>query len=222
MEFAHFVRPAAESPDGRPRAEPCLGYLVEHPRGTLLFDTGMGADPDLDAHYRPRRVPLETSLGAAGSRLDEVRLVANCHLHFDHCGGNPRFEGKPVYAQRVELAAARTTVGYTLPELVDSPGLTYELLDGEAEILPGVTLVPTPGHTPGHQSLIVRRDDGTVIVAGQTHDGASSYSADALGWRLGREGPSDPLPPRPGWFPRLLALDPARVVFAHDHSVWEP
>jgi N-acyl homoserine lactone hydrolase len=107
-------------------------------------------------------------------------------------------------------------------ELVDAPGLRYEVLEGEAEILPGVLVVPTPGHTAGHQSLVVRADDGTVVVAGQSHDTASAYSGDALAWRAAQASRDATLPPTPEWIDRLQRLDPRRVVFAHDHAVWTP
>jgi len=219
-DFGYFVRPAEETGTGSPRVEPCLGYLVETANGLLLLDTGMGSHPEVDAHYRPRRRSLPRALSDAGYHLDDVDLVVNCHLHFDHCGGNPDLPGRPIFTQRAELAAARTT-DYTLPELVDAPGLRYEELDGEAELAPGVLVVPTPGHTAGHQSVVVRRGDGTVVVlAGQSHDTATAYSSDALAWRADREGhhPSAV----PAWIERLQSLDPARVVFAHDLAVWEP
>jgi N-acyl homoserine lactone hydrolase len=117
---------------------------------------------------------------------------------------------------------ARRASGYTRPELGESPGLVYEQLAGEAEILPDVLVVPTPGHTAGHQSLVVRRSDGTVVVAGQSHDTATAYSADALAWRAHRDQHTGPVPLPPAWFDRLEQLDPRRVVFAHDHAVWEP
>jgi len=120
--------------------EPCLGYLVEHPDGLLLMDTGMGAHAEVDAHYRPRRRSLRTALADVGVRVEDVTLVVNCHLHFDHCGGNPQLPGRAIFTQPVELAAARGS-DYTLPELVDAPGLRYEQLDGEAEVLPGVLLI---------------------------------------------------------------------------------
>jgi len=220
VDFGYFVRPAEETGTGTSRVEPCLGYLVEHPDGLLLMDTGMGAHAEVDAHYRPRRRSLRTALADVGVRVEDVTLVVNCHLHFDHCGGNPQLPGRAIFTQRVELAAARGS-DYTLPELVDAPGLRYEQLDGEAEVLPGVLLIPTPGHTAGHQSLVVRRADGTVVVAGQSHDTATGYSADALAWRAAHDR-HEPLPLIPAWLDRLQRLDPARVVFAHDHAVWEP
>jgi N-acyl homoserine lactone hydrolase len=221
VDFGFFVRPAEETGTGAPRVEPCLGYLVDHPDGLVLLDTGMGSHPDVDAHYRPRRQPLVAALVATGVRVEDVGLVVNCHLHFDHCGGNPQLAGRPIFTQRSELEAARTA-DYTLPELIEAPGLRYEQLDGEAEVLPGVLVVPTPGHTAGHQSLVVRRDDGTVVVAGQSHDTASAYSADVLAWRAERVSHPQPLPLAPPWIERLQELDPARVVFAHDHAVWTP
>ena len=52
VDFGYFVRPGEETGTGRARVEPCLGYLVGHPDGLVLLDTGMGSDPDVDAHYR--------------------------------------------------------------------------------------------------------------------------------------------------------------------------
>jgi N-acyl homoserine lactone hydrolase len=125
-----------------------------------------------------------------------------------------------VLVQAGELAEARSTADYTLPELLD--GDRFEELDGEAEVLPGVFLIPTPGHTSGHQSLVVRRSDGTVILAGQSHDAATEYAADRVSWRAHRDAHGQPLPAVPVWMERLQRFDPKIVYFAHDHSVWIP
>ncbi|MDY7100721.1 MAG: MBL fold metallo-hydrolase [Actinomycetota bacterium] len=222
VDFGYFVRPGSETGTGAARVDPCLGYLVDHPDGLLLVDTGMASHPGIDVRYEPQRRDLDTALADAGAKVGDVRFVVNCHLHFDHCGGNPTLAGRPIFTQDVELETALRISGYTLPHLVDAPGLTYERLDGEAEVLPGVLIVPTPGHTAGHQSVVVRRRDGTVIVAGQSHPTAADYSADALAWRAHHEHHAASVAPPPAWLERLLQLDPARVVFAHDHAVWEP
>jgi N-acyl homoserine lactone hydrolase len=222
VDLGYFIRPPAETGTGAPRAEPCLGYLIAHPDGLLLVDTGMGADPDVDRHYRPHRVPLPAALATAGVSLGDVRHVVNCHLHFDHCGGNPLLPGRPIYTQRAELEVARNRPGYTPAPLIDSPGTVYAELDGETEILPGIAVVPTPGHTAGHQSVVVRCADGTVVVAGQSHDHAAGFTADALARRAAVDGAAAPLPVAPAWIERLLSFDPARVVFAHDNAVWVP
>jgi len=195
--------------------EPALGYLIDHPEGLLLVDTGMGSHPEVDAWYKPRRVPLPEALAAAGAKVEDIRYVVNCHLHFDHCGGNPQLHGRPIFTQRVELEAARHVTDHTLPELIDHPGARYEELDGQTAILPGVLVVPTPGHTAGHQSVVVIRGDGTVVVAGQSHDNATLFTGDVLARRAGVGKP-------PPWLERLLALDPKQVLFAHDYAVWIP
>ncbi|MET8780155.1 N-acyl homoserine lactonase family protein [Streptomyces sp. NPDC004096] len=222
LDLGYFVRPASETGSGQPRVEPVLAYLVRHERGLLLFDTGIGAaDSETEAHYRPRRRALQEALSAAGTVLDDISVVVNCHLHFDHCGGNPLLGGRPVLVQDVELATARRG-NHTFDELVDFPGVVYEELAGETEIWPGVRVVPTPGHTQGHQSLVLRKDDGTVVLAGQAHDFASGFASDQLARHAALQGVEQPLPPYPSWLDRLADLDPRRVLFAHDCSVWEP
>lgn len=222
MDLGYFIRPAVETETPHPRVEPVLAYLVQHDRGLILFDTGMGsADTETEAHYRPRRRVLPDALAAAGAAPGDISLVVNCHLHFDHCGGNPLLSGKPILVQDSELATARRG-DYTFDELIDFPGATYEELTGEAEIWPGVWIVPTPGHTEGHQSLVLRQGDGTVVLAGQAHDFASEFASDHLARQAALDAAEQPLPAYRPWLDRLTDFDPRRVLFAHDCSVWEP
>lgn len=216
-----FVRPQEETENGQPRVEAVYGYLIRHDRGLVLLDTGIGeGDADTEAHYRPRRIALQRALSARGVSRDQLRLVVNCHLHFDHCGGNPELAGTPVVCQRGELAVAEAG-GYTMPHLIDYVGAEWELVDGDAEILPGLHVIPTPGHVDGHQSLVAECADGSIVLAGQSHDTASEWSADALATISSSLGHVQPLPIAPAWMERLLAFDPRRVVFAHDAAVWE-
>lgn len=198
-----FTRPTEET-GGAPRVEVVNGYLVRHDAGLVLLDTGMGrGDDETEAWYQPRRIDLRDALAAAGVRVEDLTLAANCHLHFDHCGGNPLLGTTPVLTQRTELATARAG-DYTFEHLLD--GVRYDLLDGEAEPLPGLHVIPTPGHVDGHQSLVVECADGSVVLAGQSHEHASDWA--------------DPV--QPAWMARLLSFDPKRVVFAHDDEEWSP
>ncbi len=221
ITLGSFVRPAEET-GGEPRVEGVYGYLVRHDHGLVLLDTGIGeGDAGTEEWYRPQRVPLPQALNTAGTTIDDLDLVVNCHLHFDHCGGNPLLRSTPILAQRAELATARAG-DYTFDHLLDHPGASYRELDGETEVLPGLHVVPTPGHVAGHQSLVVECEDGSIVLAGQSHDTASAWSADVLAATARDHGHTDPLPLAPPWIERLLAFDPKRVVFAHDAAVWEP
>jgi glyoxylase-like metal-dependent hydrolase (beta-lactamase superfamily II) len=224
VDFGYFVRPAQETGTGYPRVEALLGYAIVYPSGVLLFDTGLAeGDAEADARYKPVRRPLDPALREAGIDLGDVRWIANCHLHFDHCGGNPAFAGRPVFVQAVELETARTTKDYTLLQAIDFPSANYEELDGEREILPDTLLIPTPGHTNGHQVLALRHSDGTIILAGQAHQSAFDYGSEQLAWRAGGENQvhDEALAYQP-WIDRLQRLDPRQVVFAHDYSIWTP
>jgi N-acyl homoserine lactone hydrolase len=133
-------------------------HVVEHPQGRVLVDTGLiDSTPELDEEWSPRFDP--------DTIPRDVACVINTHLHFDHCGGNRLFAGIPIYVQRLEREAARGE-GYTIREWVEFDGASYLEPDGEEELLPGVRVIPTPGHTPGHQSVLVETDDGLLVVAG--------------------------------------------------------
>jgi N-acyl homoserine lactone hydrolase len=197
-------------------------YVVRHPDGPILLDTGFAlGHAKAEALFHPVIRSFDDAMREVGVRTADVRAVANCHLHIDHSGNNWRFPGTPIFLRRVEHDAAVTTLDYSLPEkTVAFPGAKLELLgDEEAEIAPGVRAVPTPGHTAGHQSFIVDTQEGRIVVAGQAFNDASAYARDLLAWRLDGEG--KPHPPYAPWVARLQELDPWRVTFAHDLAIWE-
>ncbi|HEU4700642.1 MAG TPA: MBL fold metallo-hydrolase [Gemmatimonadales bacterium] len=174
-----------------PLAMRCL--LIEHPGGPVLVDTGLGNKEDrkfMDIYGVENAglegaTQLEDALGAAGILPRDVRWVINTHLHFDHAGGNttldPELEGDPrrrvrptfehatYVVQRGELEFARhpnerTRASY-LPHNFEPVAAAdrWRLLEGEAEVLPGIGVMLTPGHVPFHQSVVVR-DGGDTLV----------------------------------------------------------
>jgi glyoxylase-like metal-dependent hydrolase (beta-lactamase superfamily II) len=196
------------------------GFAVRGAAGVVLFDTGVGYGHDwIDAHYRPRNRRLTDVLREHGVSPRDMLAGANSHLHFDHCGQNESLGSVPVYAQAVEYESTRGPT-YTVREWVDFPGATYRLLDGETEIVSGVRLLPTPGHTPGHQSLLVETERGPAVLAEQAVYSAAEFE---LIRRTGRLHGNDP-PPDPAAYlasaQRLMELRPHTVYFSHDAVPW--
>lgn len=220
LDMGYVVRPGSETANGESRVEPVYAYLLCHPEITILFDTGIGTvDPETEAHYRPHRISLESALHGVGTTLTDIDAIANSHLHFDHCGANPLFGHRHVWVQASELQCAREP-DYTMEALIDFPGARYEVINGMTEIATGITLVPTPGHSVGHQSLVAECEDGTLLIAGQATDFASEFASAHLAQQIfNREGKE--LAPRPPWMTLVEAFDPRRVVFAHDMAIWE-
>jgi N-acyl homoserine lactone hydrolase len=222
IDFGYVIRPGSETLTGEARIESLLGYLIAHPAGYVLFDTGLvAADAETEAHYRPHRRALADALRGAGAVVEDVQWVVNCHLHLDHCGGNPAFAGRPIVVQATELASARQP-DYTISDVVDFADANYQVIDGELELLPGLWVLPTPGHTAGHQSVVVICDDGTAVLAGQAHDTATEFAADLRAAVAHGESAGAQIPPYRAWMDRVLEFDPRRIVLAHDLSVVEP
>jgi glyoxylase-like metal-dependent hydrolase (beta-lactamase superfamily II) len=197
-------------------------FLIDHPHGLFLMDTGFSPDDRralgtfAPVHIRPIR-PVLTEHGVPA---DGVRLIANCHFHSDHSGGNHEFPGVPIFVQRSEVAHLRATPGYThAPSVADFPGATLEEIDGDAEPLPGIRIIPTPGNSPGHQSLVVETKAGRVILGGQAVNFSSDYARQRYSLELALRG--EPHGAYPDWVGRFHELDPWRVYFAHDTAVWQ-
>ena len=200
---------------------PVVAHAIAHRDGVFLFDTGMGSgNAEVDERFPARRSRIEDALAAHGIAMADVTAVANCHLHLDHAGQNGRFTGRPIFVQRREWAMVHEP-DYTVAEWVDVPGLTYEVLDGEAEVAPGLRVVPTTGHSPGHQSLVVQTSAGPVVIAGQAVLTRDEWTGAAPDERSGvpAEG-EDGRDEYVASVRRLRALDPVRVHFVHDPEVW--
>jgi N-acyl homoserine lactone hydrolase len=180
---------------------PVYVHVIDHPDGRVLVDTGLTELHPAAADMDPRLRPLhEQDFDLAG-----IDIVVNTHLHFDHCGGNHLFAGKPIYVQRRELEDARQVEDYTIREWVDPPGVSYVPVDGELELLAGLRLVPAPGHTRGTQVVVVETDSRPIVIGG-----------DMAVWF----GELDV--PRTEGQLLVRALDPQLVWLTHEHEPWQP
>lgn len=156
---------------------PVTCWLVRTTDAVILFDTGLSpraltglrksdplaefSDEDLLVHR----------LDALGLEADDVDLVVISHLHYDHAGGAFLFTKSELCVQRDEHAYALNPAPFFAPlyyrKNFDLPGYRWRLLDGDTELGPGLTVLRTDGHTPGHQSLLVELPEtGPVILAG--------------------------------------------------------
>jgi N-acyl homoserine lactone hydrolase len=181
---------------------PVYVHVIDHPDGRVLVDTGLTelhpAVADMDPLLKPwtERADLD---------LASIDIVVNTHLHFDHCGGNHLFAGRPTYVQRQELDDARTLDPYTIREWVEAPGVQYVPVDGELELLPGLRLLPAPGHTRGSQVVVVETGERPVVICGDTAVWFGELDEPSTeGQQLVRE------------------LDPREVWLSHTHEPWRP
>jgi len=162
---------------------PVPSYLIRHPKGNVLFDTGLNKQIQTDPEARLGKiaqyyeVDYEPGQDVAAQLLDlglepkDITYLVNSHLHFDHAGGNDALDCCPLVVQRTEWEAANdpdivAKVGY-MPQDYDL-GHDRILADGEHDLFGdgGVVCIPTPGHTPGHQSLRIRLDSGDAVLTG--------------------------------------------------------
>src|SRR6266480_6330171 len=161
-------RAPADDRNRIPLARRCL--LIEHGDGLVLIDTGIGNKENekfigiygVENQGANGRTQLEDALAELGHQTADIRWVINTHLHFDHAGGNLSREGLSFpraryVVQKRELDFASHTNERTAGSYLahNFQGIPFQLIDGETQILPGIRAVPTPGHVPYHQSILI-------------------------------------------------------------------
>jgi N-acyl homoserine lactone hydrolase len=143
-------------------------------------------------------------------------MVINTHLHFDHCGQNAVFKHAAFHVQRAELDRARRESPY-LADWFDFAGARFELLDGDTEIVPGLSVITTPGHTIGHQSVVIQGADGEDLLIGD-----AAYTPKIFGGPEGQKLPPGQADDRDAWevsIGRIRSTSAARVHFCHHTDV---
>lgn len=204
---------------GKLNDAPVHGFVIKHPRaGAILVDTGVGWPTDVIKEWKIVNRHAADALAEHDLSPADVRIVINSHLHWDHCGQNAVFKHAPFYIQRTELERARREEKKTAAWF-DFAGAHFELIDGDAEIADGVRVIATPGHTVGHQCVLVDSSDGTSVMIGDAAFTADIYEevdrADLSVWP-GQH--SD----REAWATSLKKLHhirPHAVHFCHDTRV---
>lgn len=213
--------------DGVRTRIPVAGYLIRLDDDRLaLVDTGMSRihidDPNATWRGMPQAEVLTPLMRPEDSLLyrlaelelapQDIDIVINTHLHFDHAGNNDLLEAATFFVQREQYEFAKDNPRYP-NQYWNLPALSYELLDGEQELAPGLRVLPTSGHSPGHQSIVVSLPEtGTVILCGDAVYCQANYDLDSWGSQ------ADPATARESAM-RLLALaqaDDAQLFYGHD------
>jgi glyoxylase-like metal-dependent hydrolase (beta-lactamase superfamily II) len=192
-------------PEGHPLAGttgPVNAFAIRLPDGLVVVDTGIGSgNAWIDENYQPHGRTIGEALRSAHLDPGAVRMIINTHLHFDHCGQNSSFPGVPIVVQLAEWDVAWDE-GHTVKEWLDFEGARYERVSGDVEVAPGVRVLATPGHTPGHQSVTIGTDEGLILIVGQAAQDARAFAT----------GEAD------ASVRRLRELNAERIHFSHERG----
>jgi N-acyl homoserine lactone hydrolase len=164
---------------GKKIKAPVFSILLDHDEGPILIDLGMNPEgvKNPEGAWGPRVKLMNPELTEADDirnrlqqinlGLEDIKMVILTHLHWDHCGGLRFFNHCPILVQKEEYRFAFNPDLFVSPQYMrnhfDFP-VNYRLLEGDQVILPGISVIRTPGHTPGHQSLLIKMGSGKFII----------------------------------------------------------
>ena len=212
-------------PPGQRLLIPVPAYLIDAGEdGLVLVDTGisravLAGDHQFGGVIRPVETQgafVTDRLAALGIEPSRVTHVVATHFHFDHAGGLGEFGHATIVAQRAAVEAARAGSA-TERAAVERPGLRWRLVDGDTDLLPGVRLLESSGHTRGHQSVLVRLGSGRAfLLAIDAIYNREQLAADD--WGAYR----DPVAARASArkVQELAAETGATLVYGHDAEQW--
>lgn len=239
LEGARMATSDRPNPDAVRGEGVVYNLVLDHPDGTILWDTG--SHPDAGSGHWPEDLyqafthvdaaehPLDGDLADAGYDLDDIDYVVQSHLHLDHAGGLHQFDGTdvPVFVHEREFQfayySAKTDQGDAAYIAGDfDHDLNWRIVHGEREQhFEDIEFIHLPGHTPGLMGMLVERNDShpVLFIGDQAYVAANYEDAHPLGAAL--------LWSRPDWEESLHRLrdierrrDPA-VVYGHDPEQFE-
>jgi N-acyl homoserine lactone hydrolase len=193
---------------------PVHGFLIKHPGGAGLVDTGYGTPLELIKDYRPVNASVAEALRKHDVDPSDIRWIINSHLHFDHCGQNAVFPNAPLYVQRAEYDRRHRYVN-TPAAWLDYAGARYELINGEREIVAGVRVLTTPGHTQGHQSIEIDTTEGPALLTGD-----ACWTVEMFQGEAPRDGMMEDVPTFGRSLEKIRRIKPASIHFCHDNRTW--
>ncbi len=153
---------------------PFTTFLIRADEGNFLFDAGMSLE--IVEHHRRTStrvfnmteedcIPLR--LAQIGVGAEDINGIIVSHLHSDHCGFLKAFPRAEIIVQRAEYRFAMNPPPYERSYVrsnFDLPGRKWRLIEGDEVIMPGMAVISTPGHTPGHQSLVLDLAGGSCLI----------------------------------------------------------
>ncbi|AKV00568.1 AttM/AiiB family protein [Labilithrix luteola] len=176
-DFGSFTDSGKPVGKGKTLADPC--YLIKHPKGTLLWDTGLEESISQSKEGVANPVgrefvdaSLREQLAALSLKPADITYVSFSHMHGDHAGNAKMFEASTWLVNRAEVAAAAKSpppIGVKAEVAAEVPKVKSKLLDGDEDVFGDgtVRILQTPGHTAGHQSLYVKlAKSGPVVLSG--------------------------------------------------------
>jgi N-acyl homoserine lactone hydrolase len=149
---------------------PINAWLIKSPQGNILVDTGAYAE-DMRAYWHDAAETVQTceqALAKENLKPEDIDILILTQLHFDHALNARLFKNATVYVQKKEYDFMNNPhpmmAGLYNPEFIE--GLKLEIIDGEKEIVPGVEVIPVPGHTVGTQAVAVNTAKGLAVITG--------------------------------------------------------
>ena len=166
--------------------------------------------PYVEKVFEPDLIDVTAALAELDLSPIDLDCVVNSHLHFDHCGANQAFRGLPHYVQAAEIEEAASD-NYTIKEWISWDDLVP--VAGDLELSEEVSLLSTPGHTPGHQSILIDEGESKLLIAAQAAFSLDEFVRGGDPEVQAHEGIEEKYVAS---LDRLKAIDADRIYLSHD------